>query len=240
MSDCTPRADAASHQLSALVPNRPLVFAHRGGRALAPENTLAAFDAGLAAGADGLELDVHLSSRRRGRHHSRATLDRTTDGTGRLRRGRRPSWRAVNATPPLRRRTRASVDGRARPASRRYAVLARYPGRRVIIEIKADTAESARPSSTSSAAPAPRIASAWGRSASWPSMRPARLEPRIPTSASRRGGPAGAAPLLGLAVAGPRAISRVPGARAGRPTACGHAAISPGRPPRRWRSRSGR
>ena len=39
----------------------PLVFAHRGGCDLGPENTLLAFDLGLAAGADGLELDVHLS-----------------------------------------------------------------------------------------------------------------------------------------------------------------------------------
>jgi glycerophosphoryl diester phosphodiesterase len=55
-----------------------LVFAHRGGSALAPENTMAAFANGLALGADGLELDVHLS--RDGVvvvHHDR-TLDRTT------------------------------------------------------------------------------------------------------------------------------------------------------------------
>jgi hypothetical protein len=47
-----------------------------GGSALAPENTMAAFDNGLAHGADGLELDVHLS--RDGGvvvHHDR-TLDR--------------------------------------------------------------------------------------------------------------------------------------------------------------------
>jgi glycerophosphoryl diester phosphodiesterase len=57
---------------------RPLVFAHRGGSALAPENTMAAFDNGIALGADGLELDVHLS--RDGVvvvHHDRL-LDRTT------------------------------------------------------------------------------------------------------------------------------------------------------------------
>src|SRR5947199_7564972 len=72
--------------LSALHPffsaSRPLVFAHRGGSALAPENTTAAFDNGLALGADGLELDVHLS--RDGRvvvHHDR-TLDRTTNLQG--------------------------------------------------------------------------------------------------------------------------------------------------------------
>jgi len=58
--------------------DRPLVFAHRGGSALAPENTMAAFANGLAIGADGLELDVHLA--RDGGvvvHHDRL-LDRTT------------------------------------------------------------------------------------------------------------------------------------------------------------------
>ena len=61
---------------------RPQVFAHRGGSALAPENTIAAFDRGLALGADGLELDVHLS--RDGVvvvHHDR-TLERTTNLAG--------------------------------------------------------------------------------------------------------------------------------------------------------------
>jgi glycerophosphoryl diester phosphodiesterase len=64
------------------VARRPQVFAHRGGSALAPENTIAAFDRGLAAGADGLELDVHLS--RDGVvvvHHDRL-LDRTTNLAG--------------------------------------------------------------------------------------------------------------------------------------------------------------
>ena len=40
---------------------RPLVLAHRGGAALAPENTLAAFAGAIALGADGAELDVHLT-----------------------------------------------------------------------------------------------------------------------------------------------------------------------------------
>lgn len=35
--------------------------AHRGGALLAPENTLEAFQAGIASGADQLELDIHLS-----------------------------------------------------------------------------------------------------------------------------------------------------------------------------------
>lgn len=40
---------------------RPLVIAHRGASALAPENTIAAFERALADGADAIELDVHLS-----------------------------------------------------------------------------------------------------------------------------------------------------------------------------------
>lgn len=40
---------------------RPLVIGHRGARAFAPENTLAAFDKAAALGCDMVELDVHLS-----------------------------------------------------------------------------------------------------------------------------------------------------------------------------------
>lgn len=41
---------------------RPLTIGHRGARGLAPENTLAAFRAGLAAGADGAEFDVQRTA----------------------------------------------------------------------------------------------------------------------------------------------------------------------------------
>jgi glycerophosphoryl diester phosphodiesterase len=58
---------------------RPRVFAHRGGAALAPENTMAAFDRGLALGADGLEIDVRLSRDGVVVVHHDATLARTTD-----------------------------------------------------------------------------------------------------------------------------------------------------------------
>ncbi len=61
---------------------RPLVFAHRGGSGLAPENTLAAFDQGLSIGADGLELDVHLSRDGRVVVHHDVSLERTTNGSG--------------------------------------------------------------------------------------------------------------------------------------------------------------
>lgn len=61
---------------------RPQVFAHRGGAALGPENTIAAFDLGLESGADGIELDVHLSADGVVVVHHDDTLDRTTDASG--------------------------------------------------------------------------------------------------------------------------------------------------------------
>jgi glycerophosphoryl diester phosphodiesterase len=64
---------------------RPRLFAHRGGARIAPENTVEAFAAGLAAGADRLEMDVHAT---RDGHvvvlHD-PTVDRTTDGSGLVR-----------------------------------------------------------------------------------------------------------------------------------------------------------
>lgn len=39
----------------------PLIIGHRGASAVAPENTIAAFAAAIAAGADGVEFDVRLS-----------------------------------------------------------------------------------------------------------------------------------------------------------------------------------
>src|SRR5262245_40556348 len=66
-------------------PMRPLVYAHRGGSLLRPENTIAAFDHGAAVGADGFELDVHLSRDGIVVVHHDPTLDRTTSAQGELR-----------------------------------------------------------------------------------------------------------------------------------------------------------
>lgn len=100
---------------------RPLVFAHRGGSALAPENTLAAFDRGLAAGADGLELDVRLSRDGVAVVHHDERLDRTTRARG-----------------PLDGLTAAQLADVDVPAL--CDVLARYPQTRIIIELKTASA----------------------------------------------------------------------------------------------------
>lgn len=63
---------------------QPLVFAHRGARDVAPENTLAAFQAALEADADGVELDVTCCATGEIVVMHDDTVDRTTNGTGRV------------------------------------------------------------------------------------------------------------------------------------------------------------
>ena len=73
---------AVARRRSIFPPSARLVFAHRGGAKLAPENTLAAFERGLDCGADGIECDVHLSRDGVPVVIHDATLDRTTNATG--------------------------------------------------------------------------------------------------------------------------------------------------------------
>ncbi|MDZ7704897.1 MAG: glycerophosphodiester phosphodiesterase [Trueperaceae bacterium] len=60
------------------------VVAHRGGAGVAPENTMLAFERAVALGVDGLELDLHLSADGHIVVIHDPTVDRTTDGTGRV------------------------------------------------------------------------------------------------------------------------------------------------------------
>lgn len=62
--------------------SRPLVFAHRGGGGLFPENTLEAFKYSADLGVDVLELDIHSTSDGKLVVLHDRTLDRTTDGQG--------------------------------------------------------------------------------------------------------------------------------------------------------------
>ena len=63
---------------------QPVIFAHRGASAHAPENTIAAFELALAQNADAIELDVHLSSDGHVIVIHDSTVDRTTGSHGRV------------------------------------------------------------------------------------------------------------------------------------------------------------
>jgi len=145
---------------------RPMVFAHRGGSALAPENTFQAFDNGLRLGADGLELDVHLS--RDGSvvvHHDR-TLDRTTPLRGLIAQRRVEELKQAGV-PVL-------AD-----------VLERYPNVQIIVELKVN-----RGALAAAAVDVVRRAGALGRvcfgAFGYRVLRAVRaLAPAVATSASR-------------------------------------------------------
>ena len=61
---------------------RPLVFAHRGGGGLFPENTIEAFEYSVDLGVDVLELDIHSTSDGKLVVLHDRTVDRTTNGQG--------------------------------------------------------------------------------------------------------------------------------------------------------------
>jgi glycerophosphoryl diester phosphodiesterase len=62
--------------------NRPVILAHRGCRAQAPENSMPAFELALAQGADVLETDLQITKDRELLCIHDSTVDRTTDGSG--------------------------------------------------------------------------------------------------------------------------------------------------------------
>ncbi len=63
----------------------PLVIAHQGGEGLRPSNTMAAFENAVALGVDVLEMDIHATADNVLVLMHDDTVDRTTDGSGRIR-----------------------------------------------------------------------------------------------------------------------------------------------------------
>ncbi len=61
-----------------------LVVGHRGAKGYEPENTLASFERAIALGADAIELDIHLTKDNVPIVLHDATLNRTTNGRGRV------------------------------------------------------------------------------------------------------------------------------------------------------------
>lgn len=176
------------------MPLRPLVYAHRGGAALRPENTIAAFDHGLSLGADGLEFDVRLSRDGVVVVHHDATLERTTNGRGSLAACTADELARADAahwfTPADRARSKAEAiayphRGQGHGIPRLQQVLSRYPGVPLIIEMKLNDPELARRTIQEIRAARAQDRVALG-SFGWRVLRTARtLEPAIPTGASR-------------------------------------------------------
>ena len=175
------------------------MYAHRGGAALRPENTIISFDHGLSLGADGLELDVRLSRDGVAVVHHDASLDRTTGARGLLADRTADELAKVDAgywfeaadrlAGPKSDPGRGSGEypfrgqGIGIPALR--DVLVRYPTASFIIELKVNQAELARCviEEVRRAGAVERVALG---SFGWRVLHAIRdLEPRIPTGAAR-------------------------------------------------------
>ena len=126
------------------IASRPLVFAHRGGAGLAPENTIAAFDRGLALGADGLELDVRLSKDGVVVVHHDARLERTTNLSGEVARSTADELSRADAGFRFSHGGDSPFRGQGLGVPTLADVLARYPETRVIVELKENTRELAQ------------------------------------------------------------------------------------------------
>lgn len=164
---------------------RPLVFAHRGGAGLAPENTFAAFDKGLALGADGLELDVRLTRDGVVVVHHDATVDRTTNLHGRVADFTADELWHADAGYQFGHQDARPYRGLGHGIPRLHWVLGRYPDTRIIIEMKDRSTDLAR-----AIVAVLRTADAFDRvSVGSFGLRPLRavraIAPSIATSASR-------------------------------------------------------
>lgn len=123
---------------------RPLVFAHRGGARLAPENTMVALDHGLSFGADGLEIDVQLSADGVPVVIHDRTLERTTDHVGLVHNFTADELARVDAGHRFERQGAHPFRGQGHGVPTLAAVLARHRDTRVIIEMKGSEPELAR------------------------------------------------------------------------------------------------
>lgn len=110
-----------------------LVFAHRGASGYAPENTLEAFELAVRMGADGVELDVHLSSDGELVVIHDEKVDRTTNGTGYVQDLTLAQLKALDAS-----NGKEAYRGAKIPTLAEVYDLLRDTGLHVNVEIKTD------------------------------------------------------------------------------------------------------
>ena len=110
-----------------------IILAHRGASGYAPENTLEAFRLGMDMGADGFELDVHMSKDGELVVIHDETVDRTTNGTGLVRELTLEQIKELDASNGM-----AAYAGVKIPTLGEVFDLIRGTGQIVNVEIKTD------------------------------------------------------------------------------------------------------
>jgi len=121
-----------------------MVFGHRGGAGLRPENTMAAFEHGAACGADGFEFDVRLAKDGEPVVIHDDTLDRTTDASGPVAALTADQLARVDAAARFRGQDGAPYKGQGFGVPRFRDVLRRFPHLASVVELKGDDPAVAR------------------------------------------------------------------------------------------------
>lgn len=116
----------------------PLVFGHRGGLGLRPENTVEAFDHGASFGVDGFECDLRLSRDGEVMVIHDATLDRTTDARGAVAELTAHELSQVDAGAKFNMEDGAPFRGRGLGVPRLRDLLPRFPSLRFVLELKGE------------------------------------------------------------------------------------------------------
>lgn len=113
-----------------------MVIAHRGGRGRWPENTLYAFRHALAMGADVLEMDVRATSDGTLVLMHDETVDRTTNGLGKVSNFRVDEWRKLDAAYKFREANGFPLRGHNITPPTFEEVLLALPDTRLNVEMK--------------------------------------------------------------------------------------------------------
>ena len=140
-----PYADTNAETLlsSFLALNHLTAIAHRGGSALRPENTIAAFDHAVSLGVDAIECDVHLSRDGEVVVIHDPALDRTTGASGPVAGRTAAELARVDAGFHFGASEGFPFRGRGVGVPTLDEVLGRYPGQPVVVEIKGERPETA-------------------------------------------------------------------------------------------------
>jgi glycerophosphoryl diester phosphodiesterase len=138
------RVESRHPFLTAVVPGRPLAFAHRGGAADGDENTIAAFERAVSLGYRHLETDVHATADGVAVVFHDATTDRVLGRPGRV---ADVTWRDL-----------ATVrSGGAIVVPRLDELLAAWPHTYLNIDVKADGVVGPALAAIAAAAAYPRV-----------------------------------------------------------------------------------
>lgn len=122
---------------------RPRVLGHRGTAGTHPENTLVSFRQALADGADVLEMDVHLTKDKQVVVCHDATVDRTTNGRGKIAEMTLAEIRKLDAGYRFKPQSQAAFTFRGQGIGipTFEEVLSEFPNAPMNVEIKANSQE---------------------------------------------------------------------------------------------------